>query len=301
MASGDEPQPLTLTPAWKVGEKFRYEMTRKNSREANGKSVSNSARTPVDVEVISRDERKYILRWRLGETTSDVPKSANNPLVQALARLTNGMNVDLEIAAGGEFLGISNWKELQKKGKEIQKTILEELADANLPEGAIEKLAAETDKLFANKQAVEMSFARQPTLLIHPLGQTYDAESPATSETTLPNQFGGEPIPAVVSYALGKQDRERKLATIVVTQKPDATKLKAILEKSLRDLAKRLGKNIDGPLPAFELTDEAEYLVETKTGWILRATHTRRTRTGGASVSIETTTLTRSDMKGRSD
>ena len=293
----EQPSGLELKPHWKVGEKLRYEMIRAQSRDTNGKVVRGGSRAPVDVEVIAAGEAGFVVRWRLGETVSDDPKAANNPVFQAMTKLTAGMKVDLEISPDGRLLGIENWKELQKTGKQIQETVLEELAEGNLPKTAIEALRAETDKLFANRESVEASFTRHPALLVIPLGQTYDKANPAISEVDLANPFGGEPIPAVGEFLLKSHDSETGLATVTFTQKPDPKKLKRVLEKSLRDLAKRLGKNMDGvTLPAFDMTDEAEYAVETKTGWVRRVVHTRRTQTG-TSVATETTTLTRRDQK----
>ncbi|MBN9517115.1 hypothetical protein J0H58_01130 [bacterium] len=294
----DQPAAVGLQPRWKQGEKFKYEMTRRKTWETDGKVVrGTSGRAPVDVEVIAAGETGYVVRWKLGETVPDDPKLADHPLVKVMTRLTDGMTVDLEVDAGGELLGIRNWKELQETGRKIQETVLGELERGNVPKATVDVMRAETGKLFASKQAVEASFTRHPALLVAPLGQTYNPGKVASADVALPNPFGGDPIPAKAEFTLKKHDPAAGLATVTYTQKPDPKELGKVLDKTARGLAKKLGKALDDATPpAFDLTDEAEYAVETKTGWVRSVTHTRRTRSG-ASVATETTTLVRREQK----
>lgn len=294
----DPPPPVELKPLWKQGQKVRYEMTRKKTRETDGKVVGGaSGRTPVDVEVIAAGGNGYVVRWKLGEMVPDDPRLAGHPLAKAMTRLTDGMAVDLEIDPDGELIGVKNWKELQETGKKIRETVLEEVEKANVPKAAIDVMRAETDKLFASKMAVEASFTRQPSLLVIPLGHAYDPARATKADVDLPNPFGGDPIPATAEFTLKAHDPAAGLATVTFVQRPDPAKLKAVLEKTFRDLSKRLGKNpADVILPAFDLTDRAEYTVETKTGWVRTVTHTRRMQTG-TSVATDTTTLTRREPK----
>src|SRR5262245_12675071 len=85
-ARADEPKTFELLPVWKRGEKLQYEMTRKQIRETDGKVVrNNSGRAPVEVEVITADEKEgYVLRWKLGEMVFDDPKLADNPLIKTM-------------------------------------------------------------------------------------------------------------------------------------------------------------------------------------------------------------------------
>jgi hypothetical protein len=297
-ARGDEPKAVELKPRWKPGEKWAYEMTRKQTREADGKVVrASGARTPVEVEVVAADAKGFVVRWKLGEATPDDPKLADNPLAKAVARLTDGMTVDLEIDADGDLVGVKNWKELQATGKKLQDAVMKEVENAKLPKAAADALRTESGKMFASRETVEAAFTRQPALLVMPLGRTYDAAKPATADVTLANPFGGDPIPATAAFALKKYDPATGLATVTVTQKPDPKELKKVLEKTLKELAKKSGQNPDDvKLPAFDMTDEAEFVVDAKTGWVQSATHTRRTKTG-TSVSTETMTLTRREPK----
>lgn len=294
----DEPKALELKPLWKQGEKVRYEMTRKQTREQDGKLVrTGSSRAPVDVEVIAAGEKGYVVRWKLGETVLDDPKVADNPLVKAMTRLTDGMAVDLEIDTDGDLLGVKNWKDLQETGKKIQEAMFGELEKADLPKATIDAMRPEAGKMFASKQTVEASFTRQPALLVLPLGQTYDPAKPTKADMALANPFGGDPFPTKAEFALKKHVPATGLATVTFTQKPDPKQLKKVLEKTFRDVAKRAGKDADDvALPDFDVTDEAEYTVETKTGWVRSVTHTRRTQTG-TTVATETTALTRRDPK----
>jgi hypothetical protein len=293
----DDTKPVELLPGWKKGDKFKYDVRKSQLREANGKVVRKvGVKFPVEVEVIESGAKGHVMRWTQGETTFDDPKVAENPLVKAMMKLTNGMVLELEVDSDGELHGIRNWKDLQATGGKVLDVFFADLAKANLPKATLDTLRTETEKMLASKDAVSLSFGRDAGLLFLALGQTYESTKPTQVDGMLPNPFGGDPFPAKLELSLKKLDTTQGVAHVVIKQSPDPKELNRVLEKTMRDLAKKLGKPVGDKvvLPELTIQDVAEVAIEVKSGWVRSVTQTRKVTTG-TTTQTDTTTLTRRD------
>ena len=284
---------LELKPKWKKGDTVRYDMVKTQVREADGK-VTRKVRTttPVEVEVADVDEDGSVVRWTQGSTVFDDPKTDDDPAARALNAILKGLDVDLEIGAGGAFAGLRNWKDLRTTGHKVQDAVLAQMAKTGTAKATIELLRKETDRFFASKEAIEAAFSRQPALLVLPYGREYEQGKTAEYETDLPNVLGGdEPFPAKGEYTLKAVDKDANTATLVFKLTPDAKEVPKVLRKWLDEAAKKAGKPAPTELPELELHDVIEYEFDLAAGWAKSVTHTRTVKQG-ASTQTDTTTLT---------
>ncbi len=105
---------------------------------------------------------------------------------------------------------------------------------------------------------------------------------PTEYEDQLPNPFGGEPFPSRATFSLKEAERKAGRAIIEWTQKLDPEKSTPIIEKTLQDMAARLGRRLpDGELrESISMEDKAEFVVDLSSGWLDRMTHTRTVKSG---------------------
>jgi hypothetical protein len=293
-AARPDEKTLELKPKWKKGDSARYEMTKTQLREADGKVVRKvGTHAPVEVEVLAADGDGFVLRWTQGSTVFDDPKQDDDPSARALNAILKSVDVELELDPSGTVTGMRNWKDLRGTGHKIQDGVLSQMAKAGTAKATLEQLRKETDKYFASQESIEATFARQPALLAFPFGRGYEPGKTVEYETELPNVLGGaEPFPAKGACTLKAIDKDTNTATIVFKHTPDPKELPKVLRKWLQEEAKKAGMPPPKDLPELELEDVLEYQIDLATGWIKSLTHTRTTKQP-TSTQTDTLTLTR--------
>lgn len=293
-ATADELKELELKPKWKSGDIARYEMTRIQVREVDGKPVRKVVtRTPVEVEVIDTNEEGSFHRWTQGSTVFDDQKFDDDLSARALNSILKSIDIDLELDADGLFLGVRNWKELRGNSHKLQDAVLAQMAKSGAPKTTLDQLRKEMDKFFATKESIELAFTRHSALLFLPFGETYELEKAVTYETELPNVLGGDvPFPAKGEYTLKSVNKETGIAIIVFKRCPEPKEMTRVLRAWVDDVAKKAGKPAPRELPELELQDVIEYEFDLNTGWVKSLTHTR-TAKQTAFTQIETMIFTR--------
>lgn len=288
---GEEPKVVEFKPKWKRGDSFRYEMTRTEVREEDGKVIRKvTVRTPVEVEVVVVDEEFSVLRWTQGTTVFEDPKQDTDPLARAMNTILKGLDIDLELDAEGMLVGIRNWREIRTTGHKIQAVLLSQMAKAGTPKTTIDFVRRETDKLFATKESIEAAFTRQVALLCLPYGVEYRLGKPVAYTAEIPNIFGGNDVfPAKGEATLKAINKDTGIASIAFKQTVDPKERSRILRKWLDDIAKQTGKNPPKELPEFHIDDAMEYEFDTTASWVKSVTHTS---TGKIDNTTQTDTVT---------
>lgn len=294
---------VDLPLRWKTGDKLRYEIvkTRKRSRD-DRIALDVTTRTDLDVEVLRADKDGYLIAWTQGETRFDDPRQAANPMVRQMTNLVKGLQTVLEVDSGAVIVGVQNWKELKATVAKTLVTVTEELKNAGLDAEMIGKVKAQVASMFATREQIEAMCTREAQMFFLVLGGSYSASEPTEYEDRLPNPFGGEPFPSRAAFALKQVDRESQRAVITWTQTLDPDATRRIIEKSLKDLAARVG----GPAPQGEpikslaIDDAAESAVDLETGWLDRLTHKRTVKTEGG-MQEDTLTITRKPEQTESE
>jgi hypothetical protein len=284
MASAIASEDLELLPKWKVNDVWKYEMRKSRQRIKAGKTILDvSTRAGVKVEILQADEKGYILGWTQGETTFDNPEHAKNPLVKAMVDLAKDYRIELIVDKEGSLEGVKNWKEVQKKSFEILDLLTVEMTKSGVPKATVDSLRKMVEPLASSEESIVTFFVREPAVLLIPLGHVYSPGKSIPYLDEMPNPFGGESFPTKSEIKLERIDAKTGHAVIRQKQTLDPAHVTRILEKTMKDLGKKLGKPFppDQELPEFSVLDETEFVVESKTGRLVSGSHVRVTKTAG--------------------
>jgi hypothetical protein len=276
--------PVLIAPKWVKGDKHEYELTKGRERKKDGKvQLSGSGTTPIIVEVLKATDEEVEIGWTFGETTLSDPEQAKNPTAKAMQNVMKGRKLVFTLnAKEGGATGVSNFDELKKASDEIVETLTTGLKDAGADKAKVSQVKAMVKEMFADEDKAAILWVREPGVLFFPVGeQLTDGKTKETDEE-LRNPFGGDPFPTKRRVAL-KADAKAGTADITVDVKFDEKATAKILEQTLRDLTKQLGKEPPNAalLKDFSMTDSAKFTVNTKTGWVERAKQTRTSTSGG--------------------
>lgn len=288
-ALADDPA-VKLSPTWAKGDKVEYEFTKGRERTKDGKVVlSGSSTTPITVEVLKAGKEEVELSWTFGETKLNDPAQAKNPAAKAMANIMKGRKLVFTLDPDGGLTGLTNFDEMQKATGEILEVLAGTMKDAGAPPAQFEQVAAAVKGMFANREFAEAAWLKDPGVLFFPVGAKLEVGKAKETEEELPNPFGGDPFPTKRTVELTKVDAKTGLATIRVSVAFDEKAAAKILNQLVKDLTKQLGKEPPNAevLKGFRITDEAEFTVNTKTGWVEKA---KLTRTGkqGDGVQVDT-------------
>lgn len=272
---------VSIVPKWQVGDKLRFEMVRTRERSQKGEPARRgSAATDFEVEVLSAGKTGFVLAWTWAETRLDDPDLASNLVARKMANLMNGFRMILDVNQDGAFRGVQNWAELKDKGITLVEAVSDELKKAGLDEAAVGTIRGQVSATFASQEQINQFATREPQLFFMAMGAEFDGDAPIEMDSELPNPFGGEPFPSRARIALKELDKETGLARVTFQQIVQPGEARRIMEQSLREMAKRIGKPApDGPLfKDVAIEDHADLVIETSTGWIRSLTHTRKSR-----------------------
>jgi len=276
---------VDLPLRWQVGERLQYEIVKSGRKTRDGEAtLKATTRTDLEIEVLRADADGYLIAWTQGETRFDDPQPAADPMLQRMTNLVRGLRVLLQIDSEANVVGVRNWKELKETIGKILSTVTDELKISGMDATMLSKITAQLASMYATREQIEMMCTREPRMFFLVLGGSFSASEPTEYQDRLPNPFGGEPFPSRAAFVLKGVDRQSQRATIAWTQTLDPEHARRIMEKSLKDLAARVG----GPVPqgdvleSMTVEDTAEFVVDLSSGWLDRLSHKRLVRTGTA-------------------
>jgi hypothetical protein len=276
---------VALAPHWKKGEKRQYTMIKGRRNVRGASTVSGRGTTPIRIEVLDVNEAGYLIGWTAGETTIEDPAQAANPLTRAMVDLAKDTTIALQLDRATKLLGVRNWPQLQTMARKVVDLSLQAMKKSGEDEAALAKTRQQILAMFSTRQQVETLFTRSSQVFFAPLGQEYVPGRPMEYKDRLPNPLGGDPFPTRASFTLEKVDTASDTAVVTWRQEIDPVAGAGILEKTLKDLAARLGKPVPPGkiLDLVNIKDEASFTLHLSSGWPQRLTHTRTTIVAGVS------------------
>lgn len=286
---------VDLLPRWRVGERLRFEVAKSRRRKReNGATLNATTRTDLNIQVIEASERSFVLRLTYGEVRFDDPEIAATPLAKQTADILRGLQIVLDVTPEGGITGVRNWQELQTAASRVIDALMRELRSKGLDAAALELVRAQVARAFSTRESVEQMTTRDAQMLFVVLGRSYTQAQPIEYTDELPNPLGGESLPTRASFTFDKLDPATKRATISWRQSVEPAAARRIIENTVREMARRVGKTPpDGELlKSLTIDDKAEFTVDVATGWVQKLTHTRSTATGDNSQQ-ETLAITR--------
>lgn len=274
---------IEVVPRWKVGDKLNYTFTKSRQKTNNGVvGPKSGARTPIEIEVAEATADGFVVRWTIGEATFDDPKQAENPIVRRMGNLVAGFTLVLELDQEATVTGMRNWDELKALSGKILDTLTTELQTAGLDQATITALQTQVSTMFSTKEQIEQFCVRETRLFFLPIGRRYTPGQPEEYEEHLPNPLGGEPFPSIGRFAFKSVDQEPQRVTVTWTQSVVPEEAARIMDKTVRDLAARMGKAVPNAdaLKSMTIKDDAEFVVDLRTGWPEQIAHKRSVQSG---------------------
>lgn len=267
--SADEPVVVELPFDPEVGATLQLVMTKLLVKVQGGeRSLSGRAETPVDLEVLEKSEQAYVIRWRYGETSFTDGQATPDPLAEPMARLSEGLQVELETDASGSVVGLRNKAEVVSTYQAAVEAMFAALAEGGASAADIEPIRARLSGVFT-PEAIEILVLREPSLFFLPSGGVFQLATPNDYEDLLQNPLGGPPFPSKASMVLKAVDEDAGSAIIEWTQSIDPAKGKAVLLETLRQMAQSANapEPTEADLPAVQIEDHALFTYDMASGW----------------------------------
>lgn len=287
---------VEIVPHWKKGDSVDLTISRaRQKRSADGRlTLSGKTHTRVTLEVLDTDQMGSLIGWTGGDTTFEDPAPSESFLRQVVG-LMKGMQIVLRLDKHGAITGVQNWQELRNETVKVMDALVaktpapqKESADHTLRSN----LRAQWDAMFSTKEQVEQVCTRDARIYFMVLGRKYLLNKSYKYTDLLPNPLGGEAFPTQATIALKAFDQQTGNAALTWNQTADPQHVTRIVGAMVKELAARRGKKApEGEFAqTISMTDNADIVVDTSTGWINRLMLTRSI-TLGARDQIDTTTI----------
>ena len=209
-----------------------------------------------------------------------------------------GKQIVLQVDHHGTITGVQNWKKLQNEILKAMDVLLAKTPDShngNTKQTLLSNLRAQWETMFATKEQVEQLCTRDARIYFMALGKRYALNQPHEYKDLLPSPIGGDPFPTRARIILKAFDQQSGQAVLSWNQTTDPKQAAHILESTIKDLAARRGKKSPekGFAKTLSMEDNADIVVDVRTGWVARLTLARSVHLGTRSQ-IDTTTIVRS-------
>lgn len=300
-ASAEEPRKVQLPHDWNVGTRYHVEhvgVREEFALEPGARaSAASTTTTPIDVEVVARRAEGYTLRWTYGRPRSDAPASMPAEYADGMLGLVEGLRVEFETDASGSITRLANRAAVEAHFTERSRALLADLRSRPAADEArLAHLATTLTSLRGD--TLEAAYTNPARSFYLASGAALVPGERASWEDLLPNPFGGQPLPSVASIVLRDVDAAARTARVEWRRTIDPTKAGPILERSLRERARRAGQELPGEasLTFDAIEDAATWTYDLATG-VPRDYVSTRTTTMAGVRRIETQRVTVSDFR----
>lgn len=270
-------QAVALPHAWPAGTRYHVEITKSREDDAGEAPPRiSSTRTPIDVEVLERNDKGYKLRWTFGHPDAAPEEGLDSALVAKISNLVEGLVMDLSADATGSVTALVDPVAMEAHFEESTRKLLADLTAAKADSAVLD--AVRSAAAGAKGAGFRSAYFQLASRFYLPSGATLVPGEKRTYEDRLPNPFGGGPLPAQASLTLSQVHRQKNEAVVEWRLSIDPAKAGPILDASIRAYAQKTGQQLPaGAALSFDaIEDAATYVYDLATG-IPRSVVTTRT------------------------
>ncbi|MBI5858671.1 MAG: hypothetical protein HZB42_13625 [Sphingobacteriales bacterium] len=269
---------LNCLANWQKGEKKELVITRNKERIEKGKQSQPFNFTYLaHISILDSTDEGYSVQWVL-----DIPEEVKkaSPGIEKLMPVYNGLKIIFTTNNVGSFKSLINWEEVRDVYFNMMSNSAPEEGDS-IRKASMDKARA----MFNSQQLVEGSLIKEVQLYYAPYGGEFTTKE-ITSSTSLPNPFGGEPMPAISMQKIKKINPEKKSFTAKFTQNLDSTGIRILMSSMFQamhisiDKIDSVNKYTEDMLSKFQIEDDSEYNITIPTGWITTLKYKRTGITG---------------------
>jgi hypothetical protein len=262
----------TCVAYWSKGDVKKFLITRSSVKYEAGKETGRTQSTYESVmKVIDSTEKNYTIEWQC----KPVKAGSSTDAAELVTHMLDQLKIVYTTSETGGFESLINYEEVKKYIQNATSQVLN--AGNQKPE--VKKAVQEFMKAFQSREAIESVVLREISAYHSPYGIEYSSRNPQVADAELPNIFGGDPIPAILTLALKKLDEPKDLAVITIDQKIDKEKAGDFLKDMLRKVgAPDSVVNAKGKFETIDIHDIYEYDLNLSDGWIKKAVSKREVR-----------------------
>lgn len=248
----------TFVAYWKDGDEQLLKVSISKEKYKNGALINlDTISYPVKIRILESTDEGYLIEWKYtGFNPLAIIKSSalETPLTTVSSIIYRTDNT-------GAFAELVNWKE-------IKSSIEQELAKliSRSPSAQVKAMMEQMRLLYSDREKIEAIAIREVQLYHSPFGAEYIVGRKLKGESQLPNVFGGEPFPSVLTAELIEINKLENRATLAGSQEIDRAKATQIIADFVRKLPSSDTK--ENNIPALEINDVSRFVIELNTGWL---------------------------------
>jgi len=260
-----KPDDLNLDPRFRKGDQYLLHIVRNSSR-VDKPNLTKTIRVHVQLRVLEESSDGYVIQWTGSEPViNDQSVQKISPESQKSIDVISSIPLELYVDKHGNGVILSNWDDVKSKTDAAMRVFLHSI---NRPQYSLPM-----DKMLSIKQRL----LEEPTIYFLPLGRVYSKTMPARQLILSPSPFDGDSITISIMPILKSFDSKKNRAVIEWRHTFDHEEISTFANSMVSAL---MPDNIDPAtfrqkLSGVELKDEAEYTVDTATGWTRKAIYTR--------------------------
>jgi len=277
---------VSAVPRWAKGDRLalREEHTSRRGTDGNKTKPSMKASSVLDLEVLEAGPDGFVVRWTSGRPEIDTRGVAPQPLLEQLVKMTAGVGLELVIDADGTPTGVRNAAEVRRKMKRIGAALRKELSEQDAPVELIDGLLAQLATTYETEEAILEHVAKSASVYFLPLGWRFEPGVTIEYEAEIPSPAGTAPLPSQGTLALDSYDAGTGLARVTWTQRVDRERAGDAIRALVGSLlgGAEMPADLSAAIDAVDIEDYAEYVIDTRSGWVLDMTHERSVRMPGA-------------------
>lgn len=244
---------------WSVGDSYFYKVTKKKKKWSNGKSTQNDSLSYfANFQVIDSTATSYTVKWIFQTDFKRFNISSSSVKQLNKYRLTEVIYTTTEL---GEFVGVTNWREIATQTQEMYESILALEKKVNpFKAERLKPLIATMSQVYSSKDGIEQLVLKELTYFHFPFGVEMPVNESVKYTDRLPNLLGGKPIKAKAELKVTAADFENSFCIIEHKMKVDPKDA----NKLLKSVINKIGlsdKEFEKALKTakFEINDDNEY------------------------------------------
>ena len=265
---------VTFVTYWKKGETKTLHISQSKERSMEGQGGSNSGFVyDADVLVLDSTKNSFTIQWKF----KNIKKFGDeDPTIEANRRMLDNLKILYKTNDLGMFSELQNWQEIQKK----LFSALDKMQKENQESQLVGRIVSSLKKVLGTKENIQNILISEVQLYHLPYGAEYKFKNRVKLDATMPNIFGGRPLPAITTVELTELRPVENYCKLEQTMQIDSLRASAILQEYFDKLATSQSSGSNSQQPAFDMKTSTTHWMEISTGWFKKIRYSRIVTSG---------------------
>ena len=182
---------------WSVGDVFHYEVTKIANETVDGDTTKTDTTSyQSTLEVIDSTDDGYLLKYTIGEYTSNNPTDMSVEALSALSKFQHLESITYRTDELGAFIGLENWQDFAVAFDTLFEIIITELAakEKSVDQAALRRAMQPLRTLYTSEAGILDKVVGELQYLHFPFGVQFVVGDTAYYNDGLDNLIGDKPI-----------------------------------------------------------------------------------------------------------